>query len=96
MKKLKVSLKKLKLSKSKVASFDANQVAGGYLFELTDNGCGPEYSVWPDICPVSHNCPPPTHTCQTVNCNSFACESIVCHSAVCNQTVGCTSPTLEC
>ncbi|WP_298426193.1 hypothetical protein [uncultured Kordia sp.] len=95
MKKQKVSLKKLNLSKSKVASVNSNHVVGGYLFFLTDNGCGSEYSVWPDICPISHNCPP-AHTdgCppnpNTSDCNlSFDCQTVV----------GCTTvgtPTFAC
>ncbi|WP_430412359.1 hypothetical protein [Kordia sp.] len=88
MKKQKVSLKKLNLSKTKVASFTENNILGGGSFLcLTDNGCGPEMSVWPNICPISHNCPPATHTCQTVNCNSFACQSVVCESIVCASVV---------
>jgi hypothetical protein len=89
MKKQTVLLKKLNLTKSKVASINSNQIVGGTLYDMTDNGCGPEMSVWPNICPVSHNCPPATHTCQTVNCQSFACQSFACGSVFCASVVTC-------
>jgi hypothetical protein len=91
MKKQKVSLKKLNLTKSKVAQLSTNTIVGGGTFVcLTDNGCGPQMSVWPNVCPISHNCPPNTHTCQTVACESVFCGSIVCASmVVCASRVVC-------
>lgn len=94
MKKQKVSLKKLQLTKSKVSYLNASHVTGGgTIFFLTDNGCGPEKSVWPDICPISHNCPPASNACPT-----YACQTVFCQSTLCDQTAGCptNTPTLAC
>jgi len=92
MKKQNVSLKKLNLSKSNIATLSSNTIVGGTLFDMTDNGCGPEKSVWPDICPVSHNCPTancPTYECQSFACNSAFCESVACESAFCISIAVC-------
>jgi hypothetical protein len=83
MKKQKVLLKKLQLSKSKVSNLSANQVVGGSFFCFTNgceitNGCQPPTTD----CPVTSGCPI-TSNCLTNDCLTLA--------------VGCTtSPTLAC
>ncbi|WP_114904866.1 hypothetical protein [Kordia sp. SMS9] len=88
MKKQKLLLKKLQLSKSKVSNFSTHQIVGGSFLCVTDTCCGPPKSVYPDICPVSDGCPNPSDACPSAACHSFDCQTIV----------GCTTdaPTLAC
>jgi len=89
MKKQNVSLKKLNPSKSNVAKLSTNIIVGGGTFLcITDNGCGPKKSVWPDICPATHGCPPATQAC-TVACDTFACQSFACQSIFCASHLTC-------
>ncbi|WP_420574430.1 hypothetical protein [Kordia sp.] len=84
MKKQKVSLKKLHLSKSKVSNLASQQVVGGSFFCVSA------------ICNATEDCKPPTDSCPTptLNCDSFPCVSAVCESIGCTTTVG--TPTLAC
>jgi len=84
MKKQKVSLKKLSLSKSKVATLGTNRiVGGGTIVCITEgNECKPKKSVYPDICPATDGCPPQTAGCQTIDCYSIFCQSIFCQTVV--------------
>ena len=86
MKKQKVSLKKLCLSKSKIATLGTNRIlGGGTLVCFTDGDeCKPKKSVYPDICPQTTGCPP-----ATLDCNSFVCPSVVCVSLVCASRLTC-------
>lgn len=89
MKKQKVSLKKLQLSKSKVSNLTTNQVVGGSFFCHT-NGC-----LITEGCPItigctspSDDCPAPTTDCPSINCLTIDCVTLA---------AGCTtSPTLAC
>ena len=83
MKKQKVLLKKLELSKSKVSNLTTHQVVGGSFVCFT-NGCMITVGCEPPTtdCPVTSGCPI-TSNCLTNDCLTLA--------------AGCTtSPTLAC
>lgn len=72
MKKKKVSLKKLKLTKSSIANFNSNVIQGGGTIIFTH------------LCNASEDCPPLTKNCPTINCLTLDCVTFDCDSLFCN------------
>ncbi|MEM6720422.1 MAG: hypothetical protein AAF611_13940 [Bacteroidota bacterium] len=82
MKKQKVSLKKLQLSKSKVSDLTTNQVVGGS-FVCYTNGCVITTGCQPTAdCPVTTGCP------ITTNCLTDGCVTLGVGCTT-NQTIAC-------
>jgi hypothetical protein len=83
MKKQKVSLQKLHLSKSKVSNLTTNQIVGGSFLCVTTNCI-----LTTDCDPLTSDCPVPTSDCPSINCLTLDCLTLA----------GCTTnnPTMNC
>ncbi|WP_298515698.1 hypothetical protein [uncultured Kordia sp.] len=73
MKKQKVSLKKLQLSKSKVSQLNTNDIVGG----------GTNFCVTVFACYDTFDCVLPTFDCDSFTCITVACQSTACPTFVC-------------